>query len=67
VLIGFVAFHLVHRRHLQREQTRKAKVIDEISGQQTDDLALGVELPERTKWRCQGNPAEMAKAEVGMA
>lgn len=34
VLIGFVAFLLVRRRHLQREQTREAKVIDEISEQQ---------------------------------
>jgi MYXO-CTERM domain-containing protein len=31
VLIGFVAFFLVRRRHVQREQTREAKIIDEIS------------------------------------
>ena len=43
--IGFVAFLLVHRRHLQRAQTREAKVTDEISEQLTDGLALGVELP----------------------
>jgi hypothetical protein len=51
VLIGFVAFLLVRRRHLQRAQAREAKVTDEISEQQADDLVLGVELPERTKWR----------------
>ena len=49
MLIGFVAFFLVRRRHLQREQTREAKVIDKVSEKRTDDLALGVELPERTK------------------
>ena len=51
MFIGFVAFLLVRRRHLQRAQTREAKVTDEISEQQTDDLALEVELPERMKWR----------------
>jgi hypothetical protein len=50
VLIGFVAFLFVRRRHVQREQTREAKVIDEISEQpKRGDLAFGVELPERTK------------------
>lgn len=34
VLIGFVVFLLVRRRHPQREQTRKEKVIAEILEQQ---------------------------------
>ena len=43
VLVDFVAVLLVRGRRFQREQTREAKVMDEISEQQKDDLASGVE------------------------